>query len=61
MGQVIYDSYILAVDSLQTDQLELNGKAVIASHADTRLAASRVQHYDHTKVLQHKNKDCEPI
>jgi SOS-response transcriptional repressor LexA len=61
MRPLIYDGYILAMDSSQTDHSELNGKVVIAWNKDKGLMVSRLQHYDHTKVLQPENKDYESI
>jgi len=61
MIPLIYDGYILAVDSAQTDLSELNGKVVIAWHKDMGLMVSRFQHYDHTEVLQPENNECESI
>jgi SOS-response transcriptional repressor LexA len=61
MTPLIYDGYILAVDTSQTDTLELNGKVVIAWHKDMGLMVSRLQHYDHTEVLQPENKANESI
>jgi len=61
MIPLIYDGYILAVDSSQTDILKLNGKVVIAWHKDMGLMVSRLQHYDHTDVLQPENKEYESI
>ena len=61
MMPLIYDGYILAVDSSQSDLSELNGKVVIAWHKDMGLMVSRLQHYDHTEVLQPENKESAPI
>jgi transcriptional regulator with XRE-family HTH domain len=61
MVPLIYDGYILVVDSSQTDPSELNGKVVIAWHKDMGLMVSRLQHYDHTEVLQPENKEYESI
>ena len=61
MMPLIGDGYILAVDSSQTDAAELKGKVVIAWHKDTELMVSRLQHYDHTEVLQPENREYQPI
>ena len=61
MIPLIYDGYILAVDSSQTDLSELNGKVVVAWNKDMGLMVSRLQNYDHTEVLQPENKEYEPI
>jgi transcriptional regulator with XRE-family HTH domain len=41
MTPLIQDGYILAVDSSQNDQIQLNGKIVIAWHKDTGLTVPR--------------------
>jgi SOS-response transcriptional repressor LexA len=61
MKPLIYNGYILTVDSSQTDPSELNDKVVIAWNKDMGLMVSRLQHYDHTEVLQPENKDYESI
>lgn len=61
MNPLIYDGYILAVDSSQTDRLELNGKIVIAWNKDMGLTVSRLQHYDHVEVLHPENREYESI
>jgi len=61
MKPLIYDGYILVVDSLQTDLSELNDKIVIAWNKEMGLMVSRLHHYDHTEVLQPENKDYESI
>ena len=58
---LINDGYILAVDSSQTDLSELSDKVVIAWHKDMGLMVSRLQHYDHTEVLQPENNEYESI
>src|ERR1700693_356003 len=61
MMPLINDGYIVAVDSSQTDSSELNGKVVVAWHKDMGLMVSRLQHFDHTDVLQPENREYEPI
>ena len=61
MIPLIYDGYILAVDSSQTDLSELNGKVVVLWNKDMGLMVSRLQNYDHTEVLQPENKEYESI
>lgn len=61
MMPLIGDGYILVVDSSQTDFSKLNGKVVIAWHKDMGLMVSRLQHYDHTEVLQPENREYEAI
>ncbi len=41
MAPLIYDGYILAVDSMQNDPSTLDGKIVIAWHKDSGLTVSR--------------------
>ncbi len=61
MMPLIYDGYILAVDSAQRGLSELRNKVVIAWHKDMGLMVSRLQQYEHTEVLQPENKEYESI
>ena len=61
MMPLIYDGYILAVDSAQTNLSELSNKVVIAWHKDMGLIVSRLQHYARTEVLQPESKGYESI
>jgi SOS-response transcriptional repressor LexA len=61
MSPLIHDGYILAVDSSQTEIVELNGKIVIAWHRDKGLTVSRLKRFDHTIVLQSENANYESI
>ena len=61
MMPLIHDGYILAVDSSQIDPAKLSGKIVIAWHRDMGLIVTRLQHYDHTEVLQPENREYESI
>jgi len=61
MNPIIYDGYILAVDSSQTNRAKLNGKIVIAWHKDVGLTVSRYRRYDHTEVLHPENRDYASI
>ena len=61
MTPLICDGYILVVDSLQTDLSKLNSRVVIAWHKDMGLMVSRLQHYDHTDVLQPESREYESI
>src|SRR5579872_3543361 len=61
MRPLICDGYILAVDTSQTNLPELNDKVVIAWNKESGLIVSRLQHYDHTEVLQPENKESESI
>jgi SOS-response transcriptional repressor LexA len=61
MSPLIYDGYILAVDSSQNDRSKLDGKFVIAWHKDMGLSVSRLKRYHHTEVLQPENREYESI
>src|SRR5579862_492284 len=61
MRPLINDGYILAVDSSQTRSSELIDKVVIAWNKDMGLMVSRLQHYDHTEILQPENNEYESI
>jgi SOS-response transcriptional repressor LexA len=61
MMPLIGDGYILAVDSLQTDPVKLNGQVVITWHKDMELMVCRLQLYDHTELLQPENREYQPI
>jgi SOS-response transcriptional repressor LexA len=59
MNPIIYDGYILAVDSSQTNRAKLNGKIVIAWHKNLGLTVCRYRRYNHTEVLHPENRDYE--
>jgi SOS-response transcriptional repressor LexA len=59
MAPLIYDGYILAVDSSQNDRAKLDGKIVIAWHKDMGLTVSRLKRYENTEVLQPENGGYE--
>ncbi len=61
MSPLIYNGYILAVDSSQNDRSKLDGKFVIAWHKDMGLSVSRLKRYHHTEVLQPENREYESI
>ncbi len=61
MNPLIYDGFILVVDSSQTNRAQLNGKIVIAWHKNYGLTVSRFRRYDHTEVLHPENRDYESI
>jgi SOS-response transcriptional repressor LexA len=52
MSPLIQDGYIVAVDSSQNDQMQLNGKIVIAWHKDRGLTVTRFRRFDQTEVLR---------
>ena len=57
MNPLIYDDYILVVDSSQVDRAKLDGKIIIAWHKDVGLTVSRFRRYDHTEVLHAENRE----
>jgi SOS-response transcriptional repressor LexA len=61
MIPLIYDDYILVVDSSQTNRAKLDGKVVIAWHKDVGLTVSRYRRYDHTEVLHPENREYGSI
>jgi SOS-response transcriptional repressor LexA len=61
MNPLIYDGYILVVDSSQTNRAELNNKIVIAWNKDFGLTVSRFRRYDHTEVLQPENREYDSV
>jgi SOS-response transcriptional repressor LexA len=61
MSPLIYDGYVMAIDTSQTDHAKLAGKIVIAWHKDMGLTVSRLQRYDHTEVLRPENSEYSAI
>jgi SOS-response transcriptional repressor LexA len=61
MKPLICDGYIVAVDSSQTNPVDLDGKIVIAWHKDLGLTVSRLQRYGQAEVLQPENREYESI
>jgi transcriptional regulator with XRE-family HTH domain len=61
MMPLIYDGYILVVDSSQIHPAEVDGKVVIVWHRDRGLTVSRMQHYGHTNVLQPEDREHDSI
>ena len=61
MNPLIYDNYILVVDSSQVDRANLDGKIVIAWNKDVGLTVSRFRRYDHTEVLHPENREYGSI
>ena len=61
MNPLIYNGYIVAVDSSQNDRAKLDGKIVIAWHKDVGLTVSRFRRYDHTEVLHPENPKYQSI
>jgi SOS-response transcriptional repressor LexA len=61
MNPIIYDGFILIVDSSQTNRAQLDGKIVIAWKKDRGLTVSRFRRFHQTEVLQPENRDYESI
>ena len=61
MMPLIHDGYILAVDTSQTDHINLDGKIVIAWHRDKGMTVSRLHAYDHTEVLCAENTEYKAV
>jgi SOS-response transcriptional repressor LexA len=61
MNPLIYDNYIVVVDSTQINRIKLDGKIVIAWHKDFGLIVARFRRYDQTEVLHPENRDYGPI
>jgi SOS-response transcriptional repressor LexA len=61
MEPLIYDGYVLAVDSSQRDYSELYGKVIIAWNKDMGLIVSRLKAYGQIDVLQPETNQYEPI
>ena len=61
MNPLIYDGYILVVDSSQTNRAALDKKVVVAWHKNFGLIVSRFRRYDHTEVLQPENREYESV
>jgi phage repressor protein C with HTH and peptisase S24 domain len=61
MRPLIYNGYILAVDTSETSLPELNGKIVIAWNKDMGLTVSRLQHFERTEVLQPENREYKSV
>jgi SOS-response transcriptional repressor LexA len=61
MNPLIYDGYIIVVDSAETDRAKLTGKIVVVWHKEAGLTVSRLLRFDHTDVLQPENRDYKSI
>jgi SOS-response transcriptional repressor LexA len=61
MNPLIYDDYILVVDSSQTNRAKLDGKVVFAWHKEVGLTVSRFRRYDRTEVLHQENREYGSI
>jgi SOS-response transcriptional repressor LexA len=61
MNPLIYNDYILIVDSSQINRAKLDGKIVIAWNKEVGLTVSRFRRYDHTEVLHAENREYGSI
>jgi len=61
MAPLISDGSILAADTSQRDQAELDGKIVITWHKTMGLNVSRLKRYGPTEVLQPENSESESV
>lgn len=61
MAPLIRDGDIVAVDSLQNDRSELDGKIVIVSSEEKGLCISRFRRYEVVDVLASENNDYQAI
>ncbi len=61
MNPLIYDGYILAVDTSQADHTKLNGKIVVAWHRSKGLTVSRFQTYEGVEVLRAENNEYTSV
>ena len=61
MEPLIRNSAILAVDSFQTDESELDGKIVVVAHEQNGLCVSRLRRYAGVDVLESENREYEAI
>ncbi len=61
MNPLIYDDYILIVDSSQTRRSQLHANIVIAWQKDVGVTVSRFRRYDHTEVLHPENREYGSI
>jgi SOS-response transcriptional repressor LexA len=61
MEPLIRNGDIIAVDSLQNDRAELDGKIVIATSEDTGLCISRFRRYETVDVLESQTARYPPV
>ena len=61
MEPLIGSGDILAVDSLQTDRSDLDGKIVVVTHEENGLCVSRFRRYDTLDVLESENREYQAI
>jgi SOS-response transcriptional repressor LexA len=61
MAPVLRDGYVVAVDHLQTDPSRLDGKMVLASHADKGVIVHWYQRLGKAEMLVPENRDYPPI
>ena len=61
MAPLISDGSILAADTSQRDQAELDGKIIITWNKTMGLNVSRLKWYGPAEVLQPENSECESV
>ena len=61
MEPLIRNGNILAVDSLQTDRAELDGKVVVSTSESNGLCVSRLRRYESLDVLESENHKYDAI
>ncbi len=61
MEPLIHDGDIAAVDSSQTDRVQLGGKIVIVSSEEKGLCVSRLRRYPKFDVLESENREYQAV
>lgn len=61
MMPLLHDTYIIVVDTSQTNRRKLYGQMVVAAHSEQGLIVSRLQRYDETEVLVPENREYDSI
>ena len=61
MEPLIHNGDIIAVDSLQNDRAELDGKIVVATSEEKGLCISRFRRYETVDVLESQNDEYQPV
>jgi len=61
MEPLIHDGDIAAVDSSQTDRMQLGGKIVIVSSEEKGLCVSRLRRYPKFDVLESENREYQAV
>jgi len=61
MQPLIPDGAIVAVDSFDTDGMNLDGKIVVVTNDEKGICVSRLRRYAELQVLEPENREYEPI